>query len=191
MSQAQLGQATCLAVAYFLSISCGPSWARALYSRHCLSAWRSGFLFVMRLKAIDNPFGKIYWLTLNLDGQGVLLPKIFHPKKGPCHRTPVHFYSMLFKDCLQTESICTHSTNRTGSELGVEARDGGRRRFGGGVEEKLEREELHRRGARWVSHSFAVAPSLGNCQTPDFGGNSAIFLLLYSWFAGRRGPKSA
>ena len=29
--QAQLGQATCLAVAQFLSISCGPSWARALY----------------------------------------------------------------------------------------------------------------------------------------------------------------
>ena len=30
-SQAQLGQATCLSVAKFLSISCGPSWARALY----------------------------------------------------------------------------------------------------------------------------------------------------------------
>ena len=29
-TQAQLGQTTCLAFAEFLSISCGPSWARAL-----------------------------------------------------------------------------------------------------------------------------------------------------------------
>ena len=31
-SQAQLGQATCLAVASFLSISCGPSYFRRLYT---------------------------------------------------------------------------------------------------------------------------------------------------------------
>ena len=31
-SQAQLGQATCLAVAYFISISCGPSTPSALYT---------------------------------------------------------------------------------------------------------------------------------------------------------------
>ena len=31
-SQAQLGQATCLAVAYFFSISCGPSTPSALYT---------------------------------------------------------------------------------------------------------------------------------------------------------------
>ena len=30
-SQAQLGQATCLAVASFLSISCGPTYVRRLY----------------------------------------------------------------------------------------------------------------------------------------------------------------
>ena len=36
-------------------------------------------------------YHKIYWLTLNLDGQCVLFPKIFHPQKGPCHRSPVHF----------------------------------------------------------------------------------------------------
>ena len=33
-SQSQLGQATCLAVAYLLSISCGPSYVRRLYMSH-------------------------------------------------------------------------------------------------------------------------------------------------------------
>ena len=35
-NQAQLGQTTCLAVASFLSISCWPSWTRALY---CAERW--------------------------------------------------------------------------------------------------------------------------------------------------------
>ena len=36
-SQAQVGQATCLAVALFLSISCGPSYVRRLYTPHPIS----------------------------------------------------------------------------------------------------------------------------------------------------------
>ena len=40
-SQAQLGQATCLAVAYFLSISCGPSTPSALYREASFIAWVS------------------------------------------------------------------------------------------------------------------------------------------------------
>ena len=53
-SQAQLGQTTCLAVALFLSISCGPTYVRRLYIsfffKHNTSVWTMICLEVLAMQ---------------------------------------------------------------------------------------------------------------------------------------------
>ena len=92
-SQAQLGQATCLAVSYFLSISCVPFTPSALYSdgkivcgvqmlhrehkRYCItSSWRSGMIY-----AITRGQSSRFCQNLSLHCTGRLLLQLFFPGK--------------------------------------------------------------------------------------------------------------
>ena len=68
--QAQLSQATCLAVAYLLSISCRPSYVRRLYKKGSVKLWAGLNWFVSWLCHFREPFlihlpsRKIAWVNL-------------------------------------------------------------------------------------------------------------------------------
>ena len=54
-SQAQLGQATCLAVALFLSISCGQSYVRRLYTARIKDGPENHIIICMLLNCLPIP----------------------------------------------------------------------------------------------------------------------------------------